>query len=65
MAIEPLVKRDPEHPCPICGADTELVSQTLTSWNDHKHQVVVTPDRRRCSDLKCRGHLGLDERADS
>ena len=31
MPIEPRIERDPDHPCPICGGDTELISETFTS----------------------------------
>jgi hypothetical protein len=61
MAIEPLIKRDANHRCPICGGDTELVSITLTHRNDGMQQVEVTSPRRRCANLKCKGHDdGLD-----
>ena len=56
MPLEPLIRRDPDHRGRICGAIGELVSKTLTSCNDRKHQVEVTPQRRRCADLNCAGH---------
>jgi hypothetical protein len=67
MPIEPRIERDPDHPCPICGAETELVSETFTSWDDAgiKNQVEVTSRRRRCAALDCPGHAdGLDEPAE-
>jgi len=61
MAIEPLIKRDPSHRCPICGSDTELVSITFTHQDGEKHQIEATSPRRRCANLKCKGHDdGLD-----
>jgi transposase len=66
MPIEPLVIRDPDHRCPICGGETELISQTFTSWDGEKHQVEVTSRRRRCAVLDCKGHAdGLNEPADA
>ena len=65
MPIESLIRHDPGHPCPICGGDTELVSHTLTSWDGIKHQVEVSPPKRRCADLNCPGHAdGLNEPAE-
>jgi hypothetical protein len=64
MPIEPLIRSDPEHPCPICGYDTELVSETFTSYGEHgdKHQVEVGSPVWRCANLKCPGHSdGLSE----
>ena len=62
MAIEPLIKRDPSYRCPICGDDTELVSITLTHRDGEMQQVEVTSPRRRCANLKCKGHGdGLDK----
>jgi hypothetical protein len=61
MAIEPLIKRDPTHQCPICGGDTELVSITLTHRDGEMQQIEVTSPRRRCANLQCKGHDdGLD-----
>jgi hypothetical protein len=56
MAIEPLIKRDPSHRCPICGGDTELVSITFTHRDGEMQQIEVTSPRRRCANLKCKGH---------
>ena len=64
MPIEPLIVRDADHRCPICGGETELVSQTLTHYDGQKDQLEVTPQRRRCAVLDCHGHSGLDEPAD-
>ena len=64
MGIETLIKRDPSYRCPICGGDTELVSFAFTHQDGVKHQVEVTSPLRRCANLKCKGHDGLDEPAD-
>ncbi|BBY36173.1 hypothetical protein MMAN_03070 [Mycobacterium mantenii] len=57
MAIEPIIERDPGHKCPICGDDTELYTIGLTHWDGEKHQMQVSsPPRRRCTNLKCKGH---------
>ena len=56
MAIEPLIKRDPTHQCPICGSDTELVSITFAHRDGEMQQTEVTSPRRRCANLKCKGH---------
>jgi hypothetical protein len=56
MGIEPLIKRDPSHRCPICGGDTELVSITFTHRDGEMQQVEVTSPRRRCANLNCTGH---------
>jgi hypothetical protein len=65
MGIEPLIKRDPSHRCPICGGDTELVSITFTHRDGEMQQVEVTSPRRRCANLKCKGaDDGLDKLAD-
>ena len=56
MGIEPLIKRDPTHQCPICGGDTELVSITLTHRDGEMQQIEVTSPRRRCANLQCKGH---------
>ena len=62
MAIEPRIKRDPSRKCPICGGDTELVSITFTHRDGEMQQVEVTSPRRRCANLKCKGHGdGLDK----
>jgi hypothetical protein len=63
MPIEPLVVQDPDHRCPICGGETELISHALTHWDGEKEQVEVTPKRRRCADPDCHGRSGLDEPA--
>ena len=65
MPIEPRVVRDPDHRCPICGGETELVSETLTHWDGIKHQAEVTSQRGRCAVLDCPGHAdGLNEPAE-
>jgi hypothetical protein len=51
-----LSKCDPSHRCPICGADTELVSITFTHRDGEMQQIGVTSPRRRCANLKCKGH---------
>ncbi len=62
MAVEPIIERDPSHKCPICGDDTELYTIGFTHWDGEKHQTQVSsPPRRRCANLKCKGHDdGLD-----
>ena len=61
MAIEPVIRRDPSHKCPICGDDTELYTIGLTYRDGAKHQTEVTSPRRRCANLTCKGHDdGLD-----
>lgn len=65
MAIEPVIRRDPSHKCPICGGDTELYTIAFTHQDGAKHQIEVSSPRRRCADLKCKGHDdGLDKLAD-
>jgi hypothetical protein len=54
MGVKPLIKRDPNHRCPICGGDTELVSITFTHRDGEKQQVEVTSPRRWCANLKCK-----------
>lgn len=63
-AVEPITERDPGHRCPICGGETELVSIGFVHRDGEKHQVEVSPKRRRCAVLDCHGHGGLDEPAD-
>ena len=63
-AVEPIAERDHEHRCPICGGETELVSIGFVYRDGEKHQVEVSPKRRRCAALDCHGHSGLDEPAD-
>ncbi len=65
MGIEPITTRDADHHCPICGGETELISEALTHWDGEKHQTEVTSRRRRCAVLDCVGHNGLDEPANS
>jgi hypothetical protein len=63
-AVEPIIERDPQHRCPICGGETELVSIGFVHRDGEKHQVAVSPKRRRCAALDCRGRSGLGESVD-
>jgi hypothetical protein len=61
--VEPITERDLDHRCPICGGETELVSIGFVHRDGEKHQIEVSPKRRRCAVLDCHGHSGLDEPA--
>jgi hypothetical protein len=63
-AVEAITERDSDHRCPICGGETELVSVGFVHRDGEKHQIEVSPKRRRCAVLDCRGHSFLDEPAD-
>jgi hypothetical protein len=64
-AVEAITERDPDHRCPICGGETELVSIGFVHRNGKRHQTEVSPKRRRCAVLNCRGHAdGLDKYPD-
>ncbi len=58
----PITEHDADHRCPICGGETELVSIGFEYSDGEEHQIEVSPRRRRCASLKCKGHDdGLDQ----
>jgi hypothetical protein len=55
MPLEIHTQPDPDHFCETCGGPSELVSQTITSWDGNEPMARdVSPWTPRCADPRCR-----------
>src|SRR6478752_6438424 len=49
---------DPDHFCETCGGPSELVSQTITSWDGTETMArEVSPWTPRCADPGCQSRI--------
>jgi hypothetical protein len=54
MPLEIHTQPDPEHFCETCGGPSELISQTITSWDGNETMArEVSPWTPRCADPWC------------
>jgi hypothetical protein len=54
MPLEIHTQPDPDHFCETCGGPSELVSQTITSWDGNETMArEVSPWTPRCADPWC------------
>ena len=54
MPLEIHTQPDPDHLCETCGGPSELVSQTITSWDGNETVArEVSPWTPRCADPWC------------
>jgi hypothetical protein len=51
MAMKTYPRRDPDHPCPLCESDTEIIVQTMTAWGSDD-EIEVSRERR-CINPAC------------
>lgn len=56
MALHTYTQLDPDHPCPLCGSDSEVVIQTMTAWGQTDEKIVSQV--RRCTNPTCDGRKG-------
>ena len=54
MPLQIHTQPDPDHFCETCGGPSELVSQTITSWDGNETMArEVSPWTPRCADPGC------------
>jgi hypothetical protein len=54
MPLEIHTQPDPDHFCETCGGPSELISQTITSWDGNETMArEVSPWTPRCADPWC------------
>ncbi|GLB86858.1 hypothetical protein SRL2020226_59570 [Mycobacterium kiyosense] len=60
VGVRKYTQPDPDHPCLVCDAPSELVVQAVAAWGGSDEAVVSQV--RRCTDPRCDGRQGVQLR---